>query len=148
QSDFFRLQAFFVPATFRKDLPLGDPAQKSRYNQQMKDYLALTSNTRNAKTELEERGRKTVQKAKLARLSDAAQLAHRTPAEKRTPAQRALVEQTLRLINVSDAEIVQALTVEDRTRYQELQAELKKYDGQKPQPLPVAMGLQDGPKVP
>jgi hypothetical protein len=38
--------------------------------------------------------------------------------------------------------------VEERTLYQELQAELKKHDRQKPQPLPVAMGLQDSSKVP
>src|SRR5438046_547060 len=40
QSDYFRLQAFFTPAEYRRDLVVLDPANKSQSEKQLKLYLA------------------------------------------------------------------------------------------------------------
>ena len=46
QSDYFRLQAFFTPADFRRELAVIDPARKDEFEMQTKIYQALTSSTR------------------------------------------------------------------------------------------------------
>ena len=41
QADYFRLQAFFAPAEFRRDLPVADAARRRRYDKQMTVYQDL-----------------------------------------------------------------------------------------------------------
>src|SRR5262249_17533676 len=77
-------------------------------------------------------------------LADEAQAAHQTPAQKRTTAQREMVEKTNRLLVVTPQSIVEAMTPEDRRRHRDLQRQLLGFDDHKPTSLPVALGLRDG----
>src|SRR5262249_21348050 len=87
--------------------------------------------------------RRQLYERKLARLSDEAREAHRTPAGKRTAAQNELVAKTARLLTVGPQEVVRALGKEDAARHRELQEQLRRLDPFKPAPLPVALGLRD-----
>jgi hypothetical protein len=143
QSDYYRLQAFFAPAAFRRDLPIASPEQRRAHEAKTADYLARTRPTRDAIARLEEPHRRRLYEAKLARLSEEAQAAHRTPEAKRDGGQQEIVAQTARLLGVSPQEIAQALTEEEKSTLKSLQEQLRQFEPLKPAPLPVAMGLQD-----
>ncbi len=147
QSDFYRLQAFFAPAVFGKDIPVAPASLLKKYAQETKEYQRLVKPLTEEATKIEEPYRKKLYEARLKRLSDAAQAAHRTASERRTPEQMLLVEKTTRLVTVTAKEVADALAPLDRERVKELQKELKKFDAKKPPSLPMTMGLQDGSKT-
>jgi hypothetical protein len=148
QTDYYRLQAFFAPSAFRHDLVLGTPKQREEYAAQMAKYQALIKPIQEEIASLEGPYRKRLTDAKLARLSEVAQAAHRTPAEKRTLAQKEQVETTTRLIQVRPQEVLRALKEADRAQHKELENKLKQFADRKPAPLPTAMGLHDGAGTP
>jgi hypothetical protein len=144
QTDYYRLQAFFTPVVFRRDLSIATPARRAAYDAALKDYTALVKPIQDEIAALEEPYRKRLYEERLAKLSDEAQAAHRTPEARRTAAQKELVEKTTRLLGVTPQGVAQAMTAADRTRHTELREKLKQFDGKKPTPLPTAMGLADG----
>jgi hypothetical protein len=148
QTDYFRLQAFFTPAVFRRDLLVATPEQVESHAAATRAYEALTQSLRDEIAALEEPVRSKLYEAKLAKLPAEAQAAHRTPAEKRTGGQQELVAETEKKVAVTPAEITKAMPAADRGRLKELQDRLKTFDPQKPDPLPVAMGLTDRPGPP
>ncbi len=145
QADYYRLQAFFTPAVFRRDLPIAGKEQQAAHDAARKEYDALTQPLRDELKTLEAPYRSKLHAAKLAKLADEAQAAHQTPAEQRTPKQSELVEKTNRLLVINSQEIEKAFGDEDRARHKALSDQLKQFDARKPAPLPVAMGLKDGP---
>jgi hypothetical protein len=145
QTDFYRLQAFFTPAVFRKDLPVADAERRQAHERLMAKYQGLIKPMTDALASVEAPYRHKLHEIKFAKLAEAARVAHTTPAEKRTPAQKELVGSTTRFLTISTKELTAAMTDGDRSRQQQLQQELKKFEHRKPAPLPSAMGLQDGP---
>jgi hypothetical protein len=143
QADYYRLQAFFTPAAFRRDLPIATAAQRARYETALKDYTALVKPIQDEMAVIEEPYRKQLYAERLARLSEEAQSAHKTPEAKRTPAQKALVEKTARLLGVPQESVLQAMSAADRARHEALGERLKQFDSRRPAPLPVTMGLSD-----
>jgi hypothetical protein len=81
---------------------------------------------------------------KVAKLSPEAQVAHRTPREKRNDEQENLVLETLDKVKISDKDITNAMTDEQRARRKALLDEVKKLP--KPSELPKAMTLTRGDK--
>ena len=147
QADFFRMQAFFAPAEFRRDLPVADAAQKAEYEKKMEAYLAMTASARASLEVLESPYRQKLYQGRFAKLSDAARAARQTPEAQRTSAQKEIVANTARLLVVSAKEITSAMIKDDRARQEKLLGELKKFDRQKPS-LPTAMALQEIGKAP
>jgi hypothetical protein len=145
QTDYYRLQAFFTPAVFRRDLPLGTPGQRAAQAAAQRDYDALVQPARDGIAKIEEPYRRRLYEARFAKLADEARVAHQTDPAKRTPAQKEIVEKTNRLLVVSTREIEKALSADDKARRQELLAEIDRFESRKPVPLPVAMGLQTAP---
>jgi hypothetical protein len=143
QSDYYRFQAFFTPATFRRDLPIDGREQRETHARAQREYAALVKPTADALARLEEPYRRRLYEAQLVKLADEARAAHETPPDRRTAKQKELVEKTARLLVVSPQAVAAALSPADRARRGELLAALKKFDDRKPAPLPVAMGLQD-----
>jgi hypothetical protein len=147
QADFYRLEAFFTPVEFRKDIVIAGPAERAAHDRKRAAYQAVSKPVRDALSVLQEPYRKKLYDQRLARLSDDARLAHQTPPEKRTVKQKELVAQTTRLLGVPAQEVVATLTLRDRKRFDELQHGLDELARQKPAPLPVTMALQNGPEA-
>src|SRR5262249_44582388 len=78
---------------------------------------------------------------KLARLSEEAQLAHRTPKEKRTVEMENQIQETAEQLKITEAELGQAMSPADRVRHKALREDLKRTA--KPAPLPQAMALHE-----
>jgi Protein of unknown function (DUF1553)/Protein of unknown function (DUF1549) len=148
QVDYYRLQAFFAPSAFRRDLSIATDEQRTAHEAATRKYQAATKSVRDEIAALEEPHRAKLFEAKLAKLSEEAQAAHRMPADKRTGGQQELVAETERLVVVTPAEIAKAMTAEDRAKLTALQDRLKTFDSKKPAALPVAMGLTDIPGPP
>jgi hypothetical protein len=148
QADYYRLLAFFTPAEFRRDLSIATEQQRAAHEAAERDYQAKTKPTRDEIAALEGPHRAKLFEAKLAKLSEEAQAAHRTPPEKRNGGQQELVAETERLVAVSAAEIAKAMTADERAKLTELQKRLRSFDAQRPAALPVAMGLADKPGPP
>jgi hypothetical protein len=143
QTDYYRLEAFFTPAVFRRDLPIAPRPEQAAYEAALREYQALIRPTQEALARLEEPYRQRLRQARLAKLSDEARAAHQTPPDRRTAAQKELVAKTNRLLVVSPKQVVSAMNDADWAKHRELTRQLKSFDSQKPAPLPVAMGLQD-----
>jgi hypothetical protein len=106
-------------------------------------YEAVRLPVQKALEELEGPHRKRLRAAKLARQSAEVREAHETPEGQRTPAQRERVAETIRFVNVSQAEVLKQLTADEAKRHRELADRLKAIDAGKPK-SPVAMGIEDG----
>src|SRR5262245_15309653 len=68
QSDFFRLQAFFAPAVFRKDVAVASAEQRQALSEKQRKYLALIKPMSDAISALEEPYRLKLREAKLNKL--------------------------------------------------------------------------------
>src|SRR5262249_2280719 len=143
QSDYYRLQAFFTPSSFRRDLSIASPRERTAHETAARQYASLIQPMQDALAQLEAPYRQRLHEKRLAALADEARAAHKTPAAKRTPAQKALVEKTDRLLVLTPQAIADAMSPEDRHRQLELHGQLRKFDDRRPAPLPVAMGLRD-----
>jgi hypothetical protein len=143
QSDYYRLQAFFAPANFRRDLPIASEEQKAANAASQREYQSLTKPIRDEIAGLESPIRKKLFEAKLAKLSEEAQAAHRTPADKRTGGQQELVAETERLVIVTEAEMAKAMSANEKSKLAALKDRLKTFDAKRPAALPTAMGLAD-----
>jgi hypothetical protein len=147
QSDYFRLQAFFTPAEYRRDLPVIDAAQKTIYEQKLKEYHSLTAATRSSLESLEAPYRKKLFDARFARLSDSLRTAYQTPEAERTVAQKDAANQATRQLTINIKDLAAAMNNDDKANRERLLAELKKFDAQKPT-VPTAMALQESGKAP
>ncbi len=149
QSDYFSMQAFFAPALFERERLIPTAAERAAYEAETARYLSLTASQQKQIDELEAPFRDQLLAEKLAGLSEDAQLAHKTPKDKRTVEQENTVQETAGMLKISEAELVKAMSGEQKSRRKRLLEELKKIP--KPPPLAVTMSLANtngaSPKV-
>ncbi len=140
QKDYYSLQAFFTPVSFHNDLNLLSAPKKKELEIAFRAFEAQSKPLREEFAKLEGPYRARLRQAKLVKQSPEVREAHETPAEKRTPAQRERVEETLRFVGVSQAEILKEMTAEERKRHKDLADRLNKLEAKRPR-FPTAMGL-------
>jgi len=142
QKDYYSLQAFFAGAAFVREKPIpssddaGREAAIRRYNEQP------------AVSELADLEGPVVEKLrqeKLAHLSAEAQMAHRTPAAKRTTEQANLVLETDAMVQVVEKEIAGALDTVARARRKDLVDAIRKLPKPAVGPTAIALGNAKGP---
>ena len=141
QRDYFSLQAFFTPAIFQHDLPIPTPAERRAHEAAMTEYRAQTGATQKQLDALEAPFHEKLHQEKLSRLSEDAQLAHRTPKEKRTMEQEGTVLETELMLKLTNEEVVKLLSSEEKKERNRLVDALKQMP--KPAPLPMTMALQN-----
>ncbi len=148
QADYYRLQAFFVGAEFRTNLEVASPTERQKHEAAKKEYDRLTQVTRDAIAAIDGPARTKLFEAKLAKLPAEAQVAHRTPSEKRDGGMIELVDQSAKKVAVTDAEVEKALKAEELKELKKLRQKLKVFDPKKPGAMPVAMGMVDRSATP
>jgi mono/diheme cytochrome c family protein len=142
QRDYYAVQAFFSPAAIARETPIPTPESRAIFDAAMEKYSAHPKVRELA--ELEAPVRAAVFEKKVAKLSPEAQVAHRTPPEKRNDEQENLVLETLNKVKISDKDIADAMSDGERARRRALLDEVKKLP--KPPELPKAMTLTRGDK--
>jgi hypothetical protein len=143
QKDYYRLQAFFAGAAFRRETPVPTAAEKVACESETKVYQAQPQ-VRELMA-LEAGARDKARQKKLAKVTPEARMAVLTPPEQRDTEQANLALETEPLLEVSDKEIGEAMTPEERARRKSLQEDAKRLP--KPAPLPHAMALGPGKPV-
>lgn len=146
QRDYFQLQAFFTPAVFRNDLAIPTSEQRAAFEAAMREFTSATRAIQDAITQVEAPRREQLYQKKLAQLSEEAQIAHKTPKEKRTPEQLNIIQETAELLKISDKELAASMPEAERTQLKELKDRLKAVP--KPAPLPATMAIQNGTNLP
>ncbi len=142
QRDYYRLQAFFMPAKFQRDLPVPTAAQRAAHEAELKKYNERTAARQQEIAAIEAPHRARLHARKLAKLSEEARLAHTTPREQRTVEMENQIQETDALLKITDAELAKSMSVEEKAWHRTLVDELKKFP--RPDGLPLAMALQDG----
>ena len=141
QTDYYGLQAFFSPAHFRDDLPVPTKSERAAHEAELSKYDTLTHDQRQAVAALEAPLRERTYQAKLAKLSPEAQLAFNTPPAQRTAEQSNQIQETSALLEVSEKEILNVMSPDDRSRHGALKESLALFP--KPPPLPMTLALQN-----
>ncbi|MBI3854369.1 MAG: PSD1 domain-containing protein [Planctomycetes bacterium] len=140
QKDYYRLLAFFTPASFRRETPVPTAAERVACEQEMKVYEThpLVKELKS----IESGVRDKLREKKLAKVTPEGRMAVLTPPDQRDTQQANLALETEPLLEVSDKEVEAALTADDRARRKALLEETRKLP--KPPPLPHAMTLGPG----
>ena len=143
QKDYYRLQAFFANITEDDHLNLLSAAELEDYRQR---YAAWDEKTKAIREEMHALVAPIAKKRAdyyTHRFSDGTRAALATPAEKRTPLQSWLARKAMPQITYKERDLVRELKPEQKKRYDELEAELKKYDSLKPADPPEAQTIVD-----
>ncbi len=149
QRDYYNLLAFLTPSKHADDLPLAPEsertahaAENSAIDVQVKMVHAqLGMLLEPTKQKLITEKRSTLTAETLAALD--------TPADSRTPEQKALADNNAKALEVKPAEIEKALGDEDKQVKKDLDEKVKTLNAGRPKPLPVAIGIVDsGPNPP
>ena len=144
QRDYFALQAFFMPAAFKRETPVPTREERVAHERVLKEY-----ESRPAVRELvalEAPYREKLRAAKLAKQPPEVREAHNTPPEQRTAAQENLAFETAKTVEVTDKDVLAALSIADRERRKELADTAKKFSA--PPTLPTALTLATSNAVP
>jgi hypothetical protein len=144
QRDYYSLQAFFTPAKVSREKPVPVPEALAAYEAGMRIFNGHPKVRELA--ELEAPVRAKIFERKIAKLSPEAQIAHRTPEEKRDAEQANLVLETADKVSISDKDIAGGFSGSDAERHRKLLEEIKKLP--KPAALPKAMALSGAEGAP
>ena len=140
QQDYYSMQAWFAPAAFRRDTPVPTATERAVHESAARDYQLRTASTQARLDALEKPYRDALYGQKLMRLSEDAQIAHRTSSQHRTMEQEGTVRETASMLVSGETELSTSLPDADSALRNMWVAELKRIP--KPASLPTTMALQ------
>ena len=143
QEDYYRLQAFFAPSTFRKDLPVGTPEELARFAGALREHEARLKSIQDRIDTLVAPVREPMRAARLAKLPEDVQTAFRTPDPVRTVEQQMIVRRNLALVDPNERELTAALPPADRAQFEALLNGLRAETKNRPAEPATAMALSD-----
>ncbi len=144
QSDFYRLQAFFTPARFRDDYPIGTPAERADFVRRRASQKLRVATFQAALIGLEAPARADLAPGPPPGLDDPTAAALRKPADGRTPEETALAFDALaRDRRIEPEALSSALGPAASALRRALLRELARARADGPRPLPQARGLDE-----
>jgi hypothetical protein len=145
QTDYYRLQAFFVSMADRDDFTLATPAEVAAYQKELAQWEKATATIRHEIEGLLERAHEERLKFYLEKYEPAITAAYLKPAGQRSP----LEEQIARMVawrldrQFAEKPITEKLSADEKTKYGELKKQLANFDSLKPKALPTALAVGD-----
>jgi len=150
QRDYFALQAFLAPVSWRHDVPLATPEQRREHEAKLAAWETATAELRTQIDAIVEPRIQRAQRSAIEKFPEDIQAMFAKPREERTPLEQQLVE--LADIQVRyERERFDLKSVKDEAgaRLTELRQQLAAFDSSKPKPLPRAFVATDvGPEAP
>ena len=147
QKDYYRLQAFFANTSFGDGpIPLKDPAERAKYQQQYAEWDARTKTIREEMNKIVGPLRRTKLEGGIKTFEDDVQAAILMDPSKRDPWQQMMYHTASPRVAFSeepDARTLRTLKGDSATRYAELKTQLTAFDSLKPQPLPTGQYMID-----
>ncbi|MCU1325087.1 MAG: Planctomycete cytochrome, partial [Bryobacterales bacterium] len=148
QKDYYRLQAFFSNIRPNDETVLLQGEALAKYNAQMAEWEAKASPIRAQMHAMVEPFAKTERDYYMPRFSAGTQEAIKTPEEQRTPFQKLLAFHGMPQISHTDESFAKKLKPEEKKKFDELAAELKKLDPLKPKAPMAQTIVENGPEAP
>src|SRR5262245_31740173 len=147
QKDYYRLQAFFANTSFGDGpLPLKDPAERRKYEEQKALWEEKTKSIRAEMAEILEPLRISKAKGGSNTFEDEVQEAIFMDAAKRNPWQQMMyhtAKPRVAFDEEPDARTLRGLKGDNGKRYTELKKQLAEFDSLRPKPLPEAQFMID-----
>ncbi|MBM3801686.1 MAG: DUF1553 domain-containing protein [Acidimicrobiia bacterium] len=147
QKDYYRLVSIFAPSV-RTNIPLVPANLVEKHDKQVfeidRQVDRLTQQVRLLQKPTQDR----LVEAKYKQLPEPLQLALKTEPAKRTEAQRRQASQVTATIRATEAELLAALSDEDRKEIEELKRQITDLEKSKPPALPSAMAITDPTTTP
>ena len=144
--DYYSLQAFFSNIRADDNLVLLSGKKLEAYKERQADWDSKTKATRDEMAALVEPIRKARADYYSVRFSTGTKEAMNAPLDQRTPIQALLAFQATPQITYKVSDLAKELKPDQKKRFDELAAELKKFDATKPNP-PVAQTIVDNGMV-
>jgi hypothetical protein len=142
QKDYYRMVAVFAPSV-RSNIPLAPAHIVENFEKQVfevdRQIDRLTQQIRVLHKPVQDR----LVEAKCKELPEPLQLAIKTEPTKRTEAQRRQALQVMEATAISEAELLAALSPEDRKKTDESKRRIAELEKSKPHALPTAMAITD-----
>jgi hypothetical protein len=142
QKDYYRMVAVFAPSV-RSDIPLAPAYVVEDFERKVfeidRQIDRLTEQIRILHKPVQDR----LVEAKCKGLPEPLQLAIKTEPTKRTEAQKRQAIQVMEATAISEAELLAALSPEDRKKIDELKQRIAELEKSKPHALPTAMAITD-----
>ncbi len=151
QKDYFRLQAFFAPIRYYGQTEVVTPEQREEYHQKLVVWEEKTADIRRQIEEIEAKYRASGEKDAIEKFPPETRMLIAKPAPERTPYEQQLVELAWRQVEYewSEKRFPGRVKEPDKSKRTALLAELQKFAGDRPEPLPVAQSASDvGPVAP
>jgi len=150
QRDYFRLQAFFATLLPRDDLPAAPRAEIDAHAARQAEWETATAQIRDELDSLLAKRKSSTMQNALEKFRPEIRSAVETPASERTCLQQQIAFQAMRYVSPKMAGVTgESLKGDEKQRFEELGAELAKFDHLKPTELPVAMAVSDAsPEAP
>jgi hypothetical protein len=143
QADYFRLQAFFANLSFRDDLVVADPDQLAAYTTAQQAWEARTADLRSRLSELEAPHLAKLRDEMVYMFPEHVQAIWNKPEDQKTAYEKQLSYLIDLQILDNYTKLPTKFKGEEKKLYEELKAELAKFDAIKPSPLPTCRGVSD-----
>ena len=143
QTDYYRMEASLF-GYVEVDHPLTTPEAAAGFEKKNAEIDARIKPLKQQIRDIEKPYRDILLPEQYKSFPENVQIAIRTPEAQRTPGQALLAAQIIRTVDVSDREIQRIMRPEDLKRKQELDERIKKIEKERPDAIPVAMGITDG----
>jgi hypothetical protein len=143
QKDYYRLQASLW-GYVEVDHPLTTREQAEAYEAKLADVTKRLDDVRLKIRELEQPYRQVLLAEKYKKFPANIQTAIATPESQRTPGQVLLANQIIRTVSVGSPEIDGIMKPHDLAAKKQLLTAMRDIEKQRPEPIPVAMGITDG----
>lgn len=147
-ADYYKLQAFFANVRIEDGMQLEGAERRAAYREQEQRWLNETAEIRAEIAKLIEPKRALRYKERLERFPEEIQEVLTIKPEARSPYQWQMYHKALPQVQFTDKELAASLRGAEKDRYKQLQTELEKFDGIKPEPLAVAQGMVDAESAP
>ena len=143
QKDYYRLQAALF-GYVEVDHPLTSKEEAEAYQKRLAEVTAQADAVKRQILALEKPYRDPLLAEKYKKFPANIQAAIATPEAQRTPGQVLLANQVIRTVGIPSSEVEKVMKPEDLARKKELAAQSDAIEKQRPEPIPVAMGITDG----
>jgi hypothetical protein len=139
--DYYRIEAFFAPAEYT-EVDLATAEEKQERKKKVDALEAKMAPLKKQVAAIDAPVRKLVEEAKREGLEPQFREALAVPANKRTPEQKKLAEDSKRLVKVSWDEILAAMSPEDRARRAAIREKIHAIEAQIPPPPAAAWAIK------
>jgi hypothetical protein len=146
QKDYYRLQAFFANTRIEDSAALITGPERQKHEQEYAAWDEQTKDIRTEMTKLVQPQLQAMYKENFDKFPDEIRDAVTTAPDKRTPIQWQMYYKAKPQIEHSTVEAARRLKGDDRTRWNDLETELAKFNGIKPPEMPVAQAMIDNGK--